>query len=129
MNDLPPLNQVLQPLTFKHFSQQNLARSIKFMGGTLAVWSVSDWGCAAGGEMGEVLDGIKKLRRLEEKIHSNNKAQPEHATEAVIHILKEIGDTATYLDLLAQRMGSDLETCLRAAFNSVSERENLSERI
>lgn len=111
------------------FSKINKQRSMKFMGGSLDLWSESDWGVAAGGEMGEVCDGIKKLNRIRMGVHSNNPRAQVSEQQMKEHILKEIGDTVTYLDLLAQRMGSDLETCLRTAFNTVSQREGLEERI
>ena len=42
---------------------------------------------------------------------------------------KEIGDTFIYLDLLAQRCGLDMYTCIATAFNQVSEREGYPHRL
>jgi NTP pyrophosphatase (non-canonical NTP hydrolase) len=111
------------------FSTINKQRSMKFMNGPLEQWTESDWAVAGAGEMGEVCDGIKKLNRMRMGVHSNNVRSQVSEADMKKHILKEIGDTVTYLDLLAQRMGSDVESCLRAAFNSVSQREGLEERI
>lgn len=116
-------------MDLKQFSLINKQRSMKFMNGSLEQWDESAWGVAAAGEMGEVCDGIKKLNRIRMGVHSNNPRAQVSEQQMKEHILKEIGDTTTYLDLLAQRMGSDLESCLRIAFNSVSQRENLEERI
>jgi hypothetical protein len=49
--------------------------------------------------------------------------------EGILRAKKEIGDIVTYLDLLAQEMGSNLEECTRLAYNGVSEREGMSYKI
>lgn len=117
-------------LTFSHFSKMNLARANRWHGAEgIDSWTISEWGIAAAGEMGEVCDAIKKLNRIEHGFTSNNPRQPKNAPDAVISILKEIGDTGCYLDLLAQRMGSSLGECMAHVFNEVSVRENHPERV
>ncbi len=117
-------------LTFTYFSRQNLARANRWHGGNGIIdWSISDWGVAAAGEMGEVCDAIKKLNRLRDGFTSNNPRQPQSTMAATDEILKEIGDTGVYLDLLAQRCGSTLGECMVRVFNAISERENMPERV
>lgn len=114
-------------MTFQHFSTQNHARAKRWHAGT--TWTLSDWGVAAGGEMGEVLDAIKKFNRLRDGFMSNNPRQPKTTDAAIDEICKEIGDTGCYLDLLAQHCGSTLGACMQRVFNEVSIREGHPERV
>ncbi len=116
-------------LTFSHVSRTNLERALVWHKGGLEEWTVSDWGCAMGGEAGEVLDAIKKLRRIEEHVPSENVKQPPDREAAVKAIAQEIGDTFVYLDLLAQRLGLSIEDCIRNTFNRISDREHLPQRL
>lgn len=54
---------------------------------------------------------------------------PKTIAEAKKKILKEIGDTVIYADLVCQRLGLTMEEAVRLAFNSVSEREGFPERL
>jgi NTP pyrophosphatase (non-canonical NTP hydrolase) len=123
-NDLVALES---QLTFSYFATQNAARASRWHGGTS--WSLSDWGVAMAGEAGEVCDAIKKFNRIRDGFSSNNPRQPKNKEAAIIDILKEIGDTGCYLDLLAQACGSSLGACMRQVFNDVSVRENHPERV
>jgi NTP pyrophosphatase (non-canonical NTP hydrolase) len=89
-------------------------------------WDLSAWGCAVAEEAGEVCGAIKRINRLKVGYVMNGKPnEPKSMDEALLKLKKEIGDTVTYLDLLAQELGSDLEECTQLAFNGVSEREGL----
>ncbi len=109
--------------TFADVARISHARCLHWHPGGLEEWSVSDWAVAMAGEAGEVCDAVKKLRRIEMNIASSN--NPADREAAIAAIGKEIGDTYIYLDLLAQRLGLDIETCIRRTFNRVSVRENL----
>lgn len=89
-------------------------------------WIGSDWSNAAAGEMGETCNIVKKMRRIDIGTEGNNTPPRQDLLDALI---KEIGDTAVYLDLLAQYYGSDLGECIETAFNQVSEREGFPERL
>lgn len=117
------------PLTFDHFRSINLERALLWHKGGLQEWTVSDWAVATAGECGEICDAVKKLRRIECAVESKNARQPENATDAILDIAKEIGDTAVYLDLLSQRLGLKLEDCIRNTFNRISEREGMPQRL
>ncbi len=116
-------------LTFEAVAKTNLERALIWHKGGLEEWSVSDWAVAVMGEAGEICDAIKKLRRIEEGVESKSKRQPLTKEEALKAIETEIGDTAVYLDLLAQRLGLSLEDCIRNTFNRISEREGLPQRL
>ncbi len=90
-------------------------------------WSVSDWALAAGGEAGEVLNAVKKLRRIETGVKQST--GPQTREEAIALISKEIGDTYLYFDLLARKLGLKMSDCIADSFNGVSEREGFPERI
>lgn len=113
------------PLTFAALSYINRLRCGRWH--SLDSWSPQIWGLAMCGEAGEVANALKKLHRhdngIQQAVDSKDRA------ELVRNVAMEIGDTAVYLDLLAQRMGLRLEDCVRDTFNRVSEREGFPERI
>lgn len=71
-------------------------------------WSETDWATALAGEVGEACNLLKKRRRGE-----------DIPTQEVAD---ELADVMLYLDLLAARMGIDLEDAVKRKFNAVSER-------
>jgi NTP pyrophosphatase (non-canonical NTP hydrolase) len=85
----------------------------------LDAWSPTDWACALGGEAGEALNAVKKLRRLAD---GNNTAKdPQTEAGAIRAIAEEIADTVIYADLLAARLSIDVSAAVREKFNAVSE--------
>lgn len=70
-------------------------------------WSVTDWACALAGEVGEVCDAAKKLKRGDGTVQD---------------IADELADVLTYADLLAASLDIDLWQALCHKFNVVSER-------
>ncbi len=122
-------------LTFAAFSFTNILRHVQWPRDNgnkppQAEWSLSDWGIAAAEEMGEVCGAIKRLNRMRAGHIINGKPNDVKTVgEAMVKLQKEIGDTITYLDLLAQEAGFTLEECVRVAFNGVSEREGLPHRV
>ena len=74
----------------------------------MSTWSETDWACALGGEVGELLNLIKKRRR--------------GAGIPINAISDEIADVFIYLDLLAARFGIKLEDAVTWKFNVVSDR-------
>ena len=90
-------------------------------------WTVVDWSNAAAGEMGEVCNAVKKLRRHEDHVHSVNQEVAHFAL--VQNIATEIGDTVLYLMLLSAYLGIDFERAIIDTFNRVSIREGFPERL
>lgn len=114
-------------LTFETLAGINLSRALRWHKGGLQEWSISDWAVATAGECGEMCNAVKKLNRVEHAMQQ--KAGPQDYETALNAVKMEIGDTAVYLDLLAQRLGLTLEDCIRDTFNRISQREGFPERL
>jgi len=115
------------PMKFSDVSKINLERALIWHKGGLNEWSVTDWSNATAGEMGELCNAIKKLRRVEDGI--SQAKGPHTREEALRDIATEIGDVYLYLDLVAQRLGIDIETAIRDTFNRVSVREGFPQKL
>lgn len=102
-------------LTFSSLRKANLERLAKVFHHSLEDWSLTDWACAVGGETGELLNKIKKLRRGR-KI-------------AITALAEEIADIVIYLDLLSARLGILMEKAVREKFNQVSKKKRSKIRI
>jgi len=94
-------------LTFVKLRNTNVARCEEVFH-KLDSWSPTDWACALGGECGEALNFIKKLRRGE-KISTKD-------------IAYELADVIAYADLLAARLDIDLGEAVIEKFNKVSKK-------
>lgn len=120
------------PLTITQISDVNLSRAVRWHPGGLSTWSLSDWGVALCGEVGELCNVVKKLNRVRDDLQQNalDGLSPMQRRDALMKSLAdEIGDVYAYLDLVAQAAGLDLETCVRDKFNRISEREGFPERL
>jgi NTP pyrophosphatase (non-canonical NTP hydrolase) len=95
-------------LSFKDLRVVNVRRNIELYKQQLNEWTPTDWACAAAGEMGETCNNIKKLKRGEDLPLSD--------------VADEIADTVIYLDLLAARMGINLDEAVINKFNSTTDR-------
>lgn len=121
-----------EPLTFKKLAAVNYARCRRWhKSEDLSDWSISDWACAMAGEAGEICNAVKKLRRLEDNLLSKNAKgreikSYEHAKKK---IGEEIADTVLYLNLLAIRLGLNLEEEVVKKFNSVSRKYKFPEKL
>lgn len=112
-------------LTFAELARVNITRCRRWH--PPEGWSPQMWGLAMVGEAGEVANALKKLHRHDEGIQQAADAKDRETL--VRAVAMEIGDTAVYLDLLAQRLGLRLEDCIRDTFNRVSVREGFPERL
>lgn len=101
-------------LNFQELREANVRRCEDVFH-VLGEWSLSDWGCAMAGEVGEACNLIKKQRRGED-INLDD-------------IAEEIADVIIYADLLMARMGRDLGEAVRAKFNKVSQRRGSGIRL
>ncbi len=97
-------------VTFEFLRQINKLRCKTAFGRDVDDWSPAEWACALAGEVGELCNEIKKRFR----------GDADAPTTEVI--ADEIADVLTYLDLLAERHGIDLELALVRKFNRVSDR-------
>ena len=72
-------------------------------------WSANDWAVAALGELGELANVLKKVRRGDMTLD-----------EARQMLADELADTVIYLDLLAYRLNVDLGDAVMAKWNETS---------
>ena len=96
-----------RPLTFAEFHKKNTFRSNEDVKHSVD-WSAMEWGCALSGEVGELCNYLKKMRRGD-KIPKKKLAY-------------EVCDIVTYLSLLADKLGIDFEQAIIENFNIVSKR-------
>ena len=107
-------------LNFNTLRTANLLRCKMWHPGGVEDWTLSQWGIAAAGEMGEACNVIKKLNRDDDGIVGNTASREELMEQ----LGEEIADTILYLDLLAARAGIDLSDAIITKFNKVSEKNN-----
>lgn len=70
-------------------------------------WSVTDWGNATAGEVGELCNKLKKIRRGD--------------IIPLVSVGEEAADVAIYLDLTCQKLGLNLEQMIVHTFNKKSD--------
>lgn len=120
-----------KPLTFEEVIAASIPRANIWHGGDFKNWSVADWAVAFGGEAGEVLNAVKKLRRIED--HAPNVNDPERQLStraaAVAKIGDELADTFLYMVLLAARENIDLPAAIIRKFNETSVRYGFPQRL
>lgn len=79
----------------------------------LVDWTLAEWTNAIAGEVGELCNLTKKIRRsVFEKDSEITKEE----------IMEEVGGAFAYLDLFCTRYGVTLEDCIRYEFNRVSKK-------
>lgn len=93
-------------LTFAELRRVNVDRCVNAFCHSLESWSLADWGVAYGGKVGEALNVIKKLNRARDGLAGNS------VDTATLHrmLADELADAVIYADLLAARIGVDLES-------------------
>lgn len=112
------------PRFFESLREANLSRLPRFGHGELhdrGAWNAMGWGCAIGGECGELLNLLKKYERQMASDPPRNILLPQ--------IGREIADVIIYLDLLAAYLGIDLQKFTAVKFNEVSYRTGFPERL
>ncbi len=110
--DFQDLEEIcVDSMTFNKFSHTNRKRNREYFAGC-GEWEEVDWGNAIAGECGELCNMIKKRKR-------NWKEADRIADE---ELGKEIADVVCYLDLLADKLGLNLEDIVRNKFNEISDR-------
>lgn len=97
----------MKDLGIREFGEAMKRRSAECFG-ELDDWSPTDLGCALAGEVGELCNFLKKMRRGETIDH--------------MAIPFELADVMAYLSLLATRLGVDLSDATRLKFDAVSAR-------
>ncbi len=104
-------------LDLHELRNHNVERCTKyFPGDHLKNWTPADWMTALTGEVGELANVLKKLKRG----YDLTKGMDEAALQK--EVAKELGDIQCYLDLLAAKLGINLATATKDKFNEVSRR-------
>lgn len=80
-------------------------------------WSPAEWGQAVLGELGELANLEKKIKRGDFDMDD-----PAVAKEVQNEVAREFADIVTYLDIYAMQRGVDLGEATRKKFNEVSRR-------
>jgi len=102
-------------LTFDELRQKNIERNQESYDDALHNASLSYFGNALAGEVGETCNLIKKVERAKLVGKFND-------TIPASEIGKELADVVIYADLIATKLGSSLGQCVRNKFNEVSDR-------
>jgi NTP pyrophosphatase (non-canonical NTP hydrolase) len=113
-------------MTFEQVHAVNTARCRRWHEDSEA-WTGADWATALGGECGEALNIVKKLRRVECGEEPGPDDPPVHELGQML--ANECADVFLYLDLLAWHYGICLPLAIVQKFNAVSERQGFPERL
>jgi len=107
-------------ITFDHFRLQNLRRCEDVFH-PIHHWGLFDWSIAFVGEVGEAMNILKKIRRMQDGTDPvDGYARMQDA------LAEEIADAVTYADLLLTSQGYRLEEEIRRKFNKVSQKRGSS---
>lgn len=102
-------------LTFNELRQKSTKRSQESYDDILSNASLSYYGNALAGEVGEACNLIKKVERAKLVGKFND-------TIPASEIGKELADIIIYADLIATKLGLSLGQCVINKFNEVSDR-------
>lgn len=106
--------------TLSSLREGNQQRLRYFHNPNNAEWSITDWATAVGGETGELLNIIKKIKRgdfdLKNAVEYGN---------VVLSISREMADIIIYLDHLAMCFGIKLQDAIVEKFNYTSKEKNI----
>ena len=116
---------VTDDMGLRYLTQVSVSRAMRWHPGGLEEWSLSDWGVALAGEMGELCDVIKKLNRDRDGAVGNKKTREELLRD----LADEAHDVLAYLVLLCARAEIDLVDASVSKFNQVSKRNGFPERL
>lgn len=121
----------MSKLTFAEFSRANEARKKQFFKNASEMWTIADALVACMGELGEVANALKKVRRAELGMLNKNAddRQIDNMEQAKAMVAGEIGGFMCYLDQLCGQLGLRLEDCITDEFNKKSAELDLPERI
>lgn len=118
----------MSALNFDELRDANAVR-VRDVFHPLDSWTLTDWACAAAGEMGEACNIVKKIHRGDfgpiDKIDDDH----ELPADAKVYLEEELADVVIYLDLLAARARIDLGEAVRAKFNLVSMKRGSDVRL
>jgi NTP pyrophosphatase (non-canonical NTP hydrolase) len=112
------------PMTVSRFQQINAERSARWMAGSPG-WTTLEVAGELAGEVGELANVCKKLRRSEMGVPGNKVSDDELLRQA----RGEMADVLIVLGLVASKLGIDLEDAVRETFNAKSKQMGFPERL
>lgn len=119
-------------MTFEELRNANVARCEDVFH-QLNDWSASDWGVALTGEAGEMSEALALVvavlglqtvgmsGRVANAVKKFNR-RDDTTMNSIDAVAKELADMIIYADLLAARLGINLENAVKLKFNEVSEK-------
>jgi NTP pyrophosphatase (non-canonical NTP hydrolase) len=108
--------------------KKNIARALRWHEED-SLWTGADWSNAMGGEAGEAMNVVKKIRRHETGIEGRIASGIPSREELIEMLAAELADTVLYADLLAAYYGIDLGRAVIDKFNLVSAKQGFPERL
>ena len=113
-------------LQFAELREVNVSRCRRWHPSGSTPWSAADWSNALCGEVGELANVIKKIRRHE--TGARNEGDP--SVEELRKMAEaELADVVIYADLLADFLGVDLGQAIQEKFNKTSAKYGFPERL
>lgn len=106
-------------LTFEDFQKLNLDRQALGFPSSVE-WTMGDWALALSGEVGELCNYLKKVRRGDSVYSLDPKSPFAKATRRFL--LAELADIITYADLMMSKLDADTGEELIRKFDEVSAR-------
>lgn len=119
-----PEQQPVARLTVREMQEINAARSARWMAGSPG-WTTLEIAGELAGEVGELANVCKKLRRSEMGVPGNKVSDEELRRQA----RGEMADVFIVLMLTASKLGIDLQDAVCDTFNAKSEQMGFPERL
>lgn len=107
--------------TLKRFQEWNVVRCLEAFDHELDAWTLLEWAGALAGEVGELANVAKKLRRKAQGVGGCWAARDPAVPVLRQQLQDEAGDVLAYLVLLASAAGFDLYEAAAAKFDAISE--------
>ncbi len=114
----------------EEISKANRARCTRWHEHDNGDWSGADWSNAVCGEVGEMANVVKKIRRYETGVaRVDEEMSAFRLRELMADLAEEMADVFLYLDLLADHYGVDLPKSIVDKFNRVSIERGYPDRL
>lgn len=108
----------MKDLTLNELQEACVNRCNKYIR-PLKEWTPLEYGGALAGEVGELCNILKKVRRGTQELDK----------KTLEHIGEELGDILQYLPLVAESVGVNLDQAVRDKFNKVSKKWDCPARL
>ncbi len=120
-DDHDPAPTTEDGLSFRRWQRINVVRCAEAFAHDVDGWNLLEWAGATAGEVGEVANVCKKIRRIETNTGGKWSKKDPPLPELKAKLADEIGDVLAYLALLAEAAGLDMGACAAGKFDKVSD--------